>query len=56
MQNNPLIERLTALAKPIVEKNNCELYHFRVCKRSREYIFRVYIDNEKEFLFLTVKK
>lgn len=47
MQNGPLVERLIALAKPIVEKNNCELYYLEYVREAGEYIFRVYIDNEK---------
>lgn len=47
MQNDGLIEKLTSLTAPIVEKNDCELYFLEYVREAGEYIFRVYIDKEE---------
>lgn len=46
MKNDTLIQKLTKITKPIVEENNCELYHLEYVKESGENFLRIYIDNE----------
>jgi len=45
MKNDTLIQKLKKIAGPIVEKNNCELYHLEYVKESGENFLRIYIDN-----------
>ncbi|MGV8980297.1 ribosome maturation factor RimP [Clostridium sp.] len=46
MKNDTLIQKLTKITKPIVEENNCELYHLEYVKEAGENFLRIYIDNE----------
>ncbi|MGH4138124.1 ribosome maturation factor RimP [Clostridium sp.] len=46
MKNDTLIQKLIKITKPIVEENNCELYHLEYVKESGENFLRIYIDNE----------
>jgi len=45
MQNNTLLQKLRKIALPIVEENNCELYHLEYVKEAGENYLRIYIDN-----------
>ena len=45
MQNNTLLQKLRKIAQPIVEENNCELYHLEYVKEAGENYLRIYIDN-----------
>jgi len=45
MKNDTLLQKLRKIAQPIVEKNNCELYHLEYVKEAGENYLRIYIDN-----------
>ena len=45
MRNDTLLQKLQKIAQPIVEKNNCELYHLEYVKESGENYLRIYIDS-----------
>ncbi|MBX4259036.1 ribosome maturation factor RimP [Clostridium estertheticum] len=45
MRNDTLLQKLRKIALPIVEKNNCELYHLEYVKESGENYLRIYIDS-----------
>ena len=45
MKNDTLLQKLRKIALPIVEKNNCELYHLEYVKEAGENYLRIYIDN-----------
>jgi len=45
MKNDTLIQKITKITGPIVEQNNCELYHIEYVKESGENFLRIYIDN-----------
>jgi len=45
MKNDTLIQKLRKIALPIVEQNNCELYHLEYVKEAGENFLRIYIDN-----------
>lgn len=44
MKKEALVENVSALAKPIVEGLNYELYHVEYVKENDEYYLRIYID------------
>jgi len=46
MKNDTLIQKLRKITEPIVEENNCELYHIEYVKEAGENFLRIYIDNE----------
>ena len=45
MKNNTLLQKIRKITQPIVEKNNCELYHLEYIKEAGENYLRIYIDN-----------
>lgn len=45
MKNDTLLQKLSGMIQPIVEKNNCELYHLEYVKEAGENFLRIYIDN-----------
>ncbi|MCB2358327.1 ribosome maturation factor RimP [Clostridium estertheticum] len=45
MRNDTLLQKLRKIALPIVEKNNCELYHLEYVKEAGENYLRIYIDS-----------
>ncbi|HZK70968.1 MAG TPA: ribosome maturation factor RimP [Clostridia bacterium] len=45
MRNDTLLQKLKKIALPIVEKNNCELYHLEYVKEAGENYLRIYIDS-----------
>lgn len=45
MRNDTLIQKLRKITLPIVEENNCELYHLEYVKEAGENFLRIYIDN-----------
>jgi ribosome maturation factor RimP len=45
MKNDTLIQKLRKITQPIVEKNNCELYHVEYVKEAGENFLRIYIDS-----------
>jgi len=45
MKNDALLQKLRKIAQPIVEKNNCELYHLEYVKEAGENFLRIYIDS-----------
>ncbi|MBU3110784.1 ribosome maturation factor RimP [Clostridium lacusfryxellense] len=45
MRNDTLLQKLQKIAQPIVEKNNCELYHLEYVKEAGENYLRIYIDS-----------
>ncbi|MCJ7688853.1 MAG: ribosome maturation factor RimP [Clostridiaceae bacterium] len=45
MKNDTLLQKLRGLIGPIVEKNDCELYHLEYVKEKGENFLRIYIDN-----------
>jgi ribosome maturation factor RimP len=45
MKNDTLIQKLRKITLPIVEENNCELYHLEYVKEAGENFLRIYIDN-----------
>ena len=45
MRNDTLLQKLRKIALPIVEKNNCELYHLEYIKEAGENYLRIYIDS-----------
>ena len=45
MKNDTLIQKLRKITEPIVEKNNCELYHLEYVKEGGENFLRIYIDS-----------
>ncbi|MBU3159242.1 ribosome maturation factor RimP [Clostridium frigoris] len=45
MKNDTLLQKLRKIALPIVEKNNCELYHLEYVKEAGENYLRIYIDS-----------
>jgi len=45
MRNDALLQKLRKIAQPIVEKNNCELYHLEYVKEAGENFLRIYIDS-----------
>ena len=45
MRNDTLLQKLRKITQPIVEKNNCELYHLEYVKEAGENYLRVYIDS-----------
>jgi ribosome maturation factor RimP len=45
MKNDTLIQKLRKITQPIVEKNNCELYHIEYVKEAGENFLRIYIDS-----------
>ena len=47
MRNDTLIQKLRKITQPIVEKNNCELYHLEYVKEAGENFLRIYIDSSK---------
>ena len=47
MKNDTLIQKLRKITQPIVEKNNCELYHLEYVKEGGENFLRIYIDSSK---------
>ena len=47
MKNDTLLQKLRKIIEPIVEKNNCELYHLEYIKEAGENFLRIYIDSSK---------
>jgi len=45
MKNDTLIQKIRKITQPIVEQNNCELYHIEYVKESGENYLRIYIDS-----------
>ena len=45
MKNDTLIQKLRKITQPIVEKNNCQLYHIEYVKEAGENFLRIYIDS-----------
>ena len=45
MKNDALLQKLRVVIQPIVEKNNCELYHLEYVKEAGENFLRIYIDS-----------
>jgi ribosome maturation factor RimP len=45
MKNDTLLQKLRKVVEPIVEKNNCELYHLEYVKEGGENFLRIYIDS-----------
>ena len=45
MKNDTLMQKLRKITQPIVEKNNCELYHIEYVKEAGENFLRIYIDS-----------
>src|SRR5665647_2684548 len=45
MKSDTLLQKLIKIAQPIVEKNNCELYHLEYVKEAGENFLRIYIDS-----------
>ena len=45
MRSDTLLQKLIKIAQPIVEKNNCELYHLEYVKEAGENFLRIYIDS-----------
>jgi ribosome maturation factor RimP len=45
MRNDTLLQKLRKVVEPIVEKNNCELYHLEYVKEGGENFLRIYIDS-----------
>ncbi len=45
MKNDTLLQKLRKITQPIVEKNNCELYHVEYVKEAGENFLRIYIDS-----------
>lgn len=45
MKNNTLLQKIRKITQPIVEKNNCELYHLEYIKEAGENYLRIYIDS-----------
>jgi len=45
MRNDTLLQKLRKITQPIVEKNNCELYHLEFVKEAGENYLRIYIDS-----------
>jgi len=45
MKNDTLIQKLRKITEPIVEENNCELYHIEYVKEAGENFLRIYIDS-----------
>ncbi|MCB2292086.1 ribosome maturation factor RimP [Clostridium algoriphilum] len=45
MKNDTLLQKLRKIIDPIVEKNNCELYHLEYVKESGQNFLRIYIDS-----------
>ena len=45
MINDTLLKKLRKITQPIVEKNNCELYHLEYVKEAGENFLRIYIDS-----------
>jgi ribosome maturation factor RimP len=45
VKNNTLLQKIRKITQPIVEKNNCELYHLEYIKEAGENYLRIYIDN-----------
>ncbi|WP_291632617.1 ribosome maturation factor RimP [Clostridium sp.] len=45
MKNNTLLQKLRKITQPIIEKNNCELYHLEYVKEAGENFLRIYIDS-----------
>jgi ribosome maturation factor RimP len=45
MKNDTLLQKLRVIIQPIVERNNCELYHLEYVKEGGENFLRIYIDN-----------
>ena len=45
MRSDTLLQKLIKIAQPIVEKNNCELYHLEYVKEAGENYLRIYIDS-----------
>ena len=52
MHNDALIQRVEALAKPIADELNYELYYVEYVKEGGDYFLRIYIDKEGG-IFLT---
>lgn len=51
MSNVVLINKLSSLIKPLVEKLNYDLYHIEYVNEEGENYLRVYIDNEEGISF-----
>jgi ribosome maturation factor RimP len=45
MKNDTLLQKLRGMIGPIVEKNDCELYHLEYVKEAGQNFLRIYIDN-----------
>jgi len=45
VKNDTLLQKLRKITQPIVEKNNCELYHLEFVKEAGENYLRIYIDS-----------
>jgi ribosome maturation factor RimP len=45
MKNDTLLHKIRKITQPIVEKNNCELYHLEYVKEAGENYLRIYIDS-----------
>lgn len=45
MKNDTLLQKLRKITQPIVEKNNCELYHLEYVKEAGQNYLRIYIDS-----------
>ncbi len=45
MKNDTLLQKLRKITQPIVEKNDCELYHLEYVKEAGENFLRIYIDS-----------
>ena len=45
MKNDTLLQKLRVIIQPIVERNNCELYHLEYVKEGGENFLRIYIDS-----------
>lgn len=52
MQNNALIQKVEALAQPIADELNYELYHVEYVREGKDNFLRIYIDKEGG-IFLT---
>jgi len=45
VKNDTLLQKLRKITQPIVEKNDCELYHLEYVKEAGENFLRIYIDS-----------